>query len=41
LNVGWFYFRVKVDTDQIFDLYYDRAMKMWMSAKVNGLFIAN
>ena len=27
LNVGWFYFRVKVDTDQIFDLYYDRAMK--------------
>jgi hypothetical protein len=27
LNVGRFYFRVKVDTDQIFDLYYDRAMK--------------
>jgi hypothetical protein len=27
LNVGRFYFRVKVDTEQIFDLYYDRAMK--------------
>ena len=27
LNVGRFYFRVKVDTDQIFDIYYDRAMK--------------
>ena len=27
LNVGRFYFRVKVDTGQIFDLYYDRAMK--------------
>ena len=27
LNVGRFYFRVKVDTGQIFDIYYDRAMK--------------
>jgi hypothetical protein len=27
LNVGRFYFRVRVDTGQIFDLYYDRAMK--------------
>ena len=27
LNVGRFYFRVKVDTAQIFDIYYDRAMK--------------
>ena len=27
LNVGRFYFRVKVDTNQIFDIYYDRAMK--------------
>ncbi len=27
LNVGRFYFRVCVDTSQIFDLYYDRAMK--------------
>ena len=27
LNVGRFHFRVKVDTGQIFDLYYDRAMK--------------
>ena len=27
LNVGRFYFRVKVDTSQIFDIYYDRAMK--------------
>lgn len=27
LNVGRFYFRVKVDTEQIFDIYYDRAMK--------------
>ena len=27
LNVGRFYFRVKVDTRQIFDIYYDRAMK--------------
>jgi hypothetical protein len=27
LNVGRFYFRVRVDTNQIFDLYYDRAMK--------------
>jgi hypothetical protein len=27
LNVGRYYFRVKVDTGQIFDLYYDRAMK--------------
>jgi hypothetical protein len=27
LNVGRFFFRVQVDTGQIFDLYYDRAMK--------------
>ena len=27
LNVGRFYFRVRVATDQIFDIYYDRAMK--------------
>lgn len=27
LNVGRFYFRVRVDSGQIFDLYYDRAMK--------------
>ena len=27
LNVGRFYFRVKVDTGQVFDVYYDRAMK--------------
>ena len=27
LNVGRFYFRVRTDTNQIFDLYYDRAMK--------------
>jgi hypothetical protein len=27
LNVGRYYFRVKVDTGQIFDVYYDRAMK--------------
>ena len=27
LNVGRFYFRVKVDTNQVFDIYYDRAMK--------------
>ena len=27
LNVGRYFFRVRVDTDQIFDLYYDRAMK--------------
>lgn len=27
LNVGRFYFRVKVDTGQVFDMYYDRAMK--------------
>lgn len=27
LNVGRYYFRVKVDTGQIFDIYYDRAMK--------------
>src|SRR3989304_163492 len=26
LNVGRFYFRVKVDSGQIFDIYYDRAM---------------
>jgi len=27
LNVGRFYFRVRVDTGQVFDIYYDRAMK--------------
>jgi hypothetical protein len=27
LNVGRFYFRVKVDSGQIFDIYYDRARK--------------
>ncbi len=27
LNVGRFYFRVKVDTGQVFDIYYDRAVK--------------
>ena len=27
LNVGRFYFRVKTNTEQIFDIYYDRAMK--------------
>jgi hypothetical protein len=27
LNVGRFYFRLKVDSGQVFDLYYDRAMK--------------
>ncbi len=27
LNVGRFYFRVRVDSGQIFDIYYDRAMK--------------
>ncbi|MGZ9222126.1 MAG: DUF6504 family protein [Anaerolineales bacterium] len=27
LNVGRFYFRVKVESGQIFDIYYDRAMK--------------
>jgi hypothetical protein len=27
LNVGRFYFRVRVETNQIFDIYYDRAMK--------------
>ena len=27
LNVGRFYFRVRVETGQIFDIYYDRAMK--------------
>jgi len=27
LNVGRFFFRVRVDTNQIFDIYYDRAMK--------------
>ena len=27
LNVGRFFFRVRVDMGQIFDLYYDRAMK--------------
>ncbi len=27
LGVGRFYFRVRTDTDQIFDLYYDREIK--------------
>ena len=27
LNVGRYYFRVEVNTGQIFDIYYDRAMK--------------
>ncbi len=27
LNVGRFYFRVRVENGQIFDIYYDRAMK--------------
>ena len=27
LNVGRFYFRVRVNSGQVFDLYYDRAMK--------------
>lgn len=27
LNVGRFYFRVKVDSGEIFDIYYDRAIK--------------
>jgi hypothetical protein len=27
LNVGRYYFRVQVDTGQVFDIYYDRAMK--------------
>lgn len=27
LNVGRYYFRVQVDVGQIFDIYYDRAMK--------------
>ena len=27
LNVGRFYFQVKVDSGQIFEIYYDRAMK--------------
>ena len=27
LNVGRFFFRVRVETGQFFDLYYDRAMK--------------
>jgi hypothetical protein len=27
LNVGRFYFRVRVDSGQIFDIYYDRAVK--------------
>lgn len=26
-NVGRYYFRVRVDTNQIFDIYFDRAMK--------------
>ena len=27
LNVGRFYFRVRTDSGQVFDIYYDRAMK--------------
>lgn len=27
LNVGRFFFRVRVDSGQVFDIYYDRAMK--------------
>ena len=27
LNVGRYYFRVQVETKQVFDIYYDRAMK--------------
>ena len=27
LNVGRSYFRVRTDTDRVFDIYYDRAMK--------------
>jgi hypothetical protein len=27
LNVGRFYFRVRVESGQVFDIYYDRAMK--------------
>lgn len=27
LGVGRFYFRVRVDTDQVFDIYYDREIK--------------
>jgi len=27
LNVGRFYFRVLTDTEQVFDIYYDRAVK--------------
>jgi hypothetical protein len=27
LGVGRFYFRVRVDSDQVFDLYYDRTIK--------------
>jgi len=27
LNVGRYYFRVQVQTQQVFDIYYDRAMK--------------
>ena len=27
LNVGRFFFRVRTDTGELFDLYYDRAMK--------------
>ena len=27
LNVGRFFFRVRVDSGQVFDLYYDRAMR--------------
>ena len=34
LNVGRFFFRVRVDTGQLFDLYYDRAMKSVDDRKV-------
>lgn len=27
LNVGRFYFRIRTDSGQVFDIYYDRAMK--------------
>ena len=27
LNVGRFFFRVRVDSGQLFDIYYDRAMR--------------
>jgi hypothetical protein len=36
LNVGRFYFRVRVDSGQVFDIYYDRAMKSLDDRKVSG-----